>query len=78
MSEKPDWVKKLESEPCECVSCGDCGGSGTMWLDMAGHVVTCMVDDTDSPESCDMCSNGTVEECERCAALNDYDRSIDY
>lgn len=72
---KPDWVIKLEAEPCHCVSCSWCGGSGTIYIDMAGHVVRSTVDDTDSPESCDECSGGIVETCDRCEALIDFDNN---
>jgi hypothetical protein len=75
---KPEWVIRLEAEPCECVSCGDCGGTGTVYYDIGGNYVgEHMHDDMDSPESCDMCSGGTVDECDRCILLNDYDREAE-
>lgn len=76
MSDKPEWVTKLESEPCRCVRCSDCGGSGTIYFDLRGHYVgKHMTDDMDDPEPCDMCSGGIVETCDPCDALDDYDRS---
>lgn len=73
-TEKPDWVKNLEAEPCRCVRCEACGGSGTVYYDIGGRYIgRSRIDDLCEPESCDMCSGGIVDECDRCVALNDYD-----
>lgn len=63
-----DSAKKLiEAEPCTCVSCGMCGGSGNIRFD-----------DPDSPfdelETCDECwGSGITEPCDRCQLLTDME-----
>jgi DnaJ-class molecular chaperone len=76
---KPEWIQKLEAEPCECVSCAECHGSGTIFVDLRGHYVGAgMRDDMDEPESCDGCrGSGIIEECDRCMTLDDYDRGVE-
>ena len=71
-SVKPQWVIDLEAEPCHCVACSFCKGSGTVYYDLSGHVRNFMMDDLDSPEPCDECGNGVVEQCDRCVMLDDY------
>ena len=69
----PEWVKKLEADPCTCERCDACRGSGTVyWLlgEFCGPNHPC--DDLAEPESCEECSNGVVELCDRCQALGDY------
>lgn len=61
---KPEWVIKLEAEPCECVRCPDCNGNGHVMSDW---------DDFIDIEPCGMCRGGIVEECDRCMDLCDYD-----
>lgn len=74
MSDKPDWVTTLEAEPCTCVRCTACNGSGTIYFDMRGRYIgRHMIDDLCETESCDMCSGGIVEPCDRCMALENYD-----
>jgi hypothetical protein len=74
MDDKPEWVKKLESEKCECVPCPECRGSGTVyWLlgEYCGAGHPC--DDLAEPESCEVCSNGILETCDRCTQLEEYE-----
>jgi hypothetical protein len=70
MGNTPEWVKQLEAEPCKCIRCPNCNGSGD--YDAWGHYV----DDMDDPEPCDMCRGGITEECDRCTALNDYEMDL--
>lgn len=35
---------QVNQEPCRCVSCGACGGSGNIWLDMR---ITMMIEGFD-------------------------------
>ncbi len=64
---------EIAARPCECVSCGDCRGTGTMWIpDRMGLGM-------DEPEQCDTCDGtGVTEVCDRCAdlyeAFHDDDR----
>ena len=74
MSDKPEWVAQLEGEPCACVRCTACNGSGTIYFDLRGRYVgKSRMDDLDDMEPCDMCKGGIAEECDRCLALEDYD-----
>jgi hypothetical protein len=64
---KPDWIVKLEAEPCRCERCSFCCGRGNI-----------RVDDHSQPEgwdleTCDQCSGGIVEVCDRCSMLEDWD-----
>ena len=62
---KPAWVAQLEAQPCECVSCESCNGSGSIWFDIM--------------EFCDSCGgSGTIEVCDRCAQLMDYEEDTRY
>ncbi len=75
---KPDWVIKLEEEPCQCVSCSLCGGTGTVWFSFGGkYLGRTRWDDLDEAESCDNCHNGTIETCSRCEQLEDWDRQCE-
>jgi hypothetical protein len=70
----PEWVKKLEAEPCTCEPCSSCNGRGTVyWLlgKYCGPNHPC--DDLADTEPCEECHGGVVELCDRCAALEDYD-----
>jgi hypothetical protein len=65
---------KVAVEPCACVRCGACGGSGTIWLDFRGRYLgNSRCDDLDEMEPCDECSGGIVEVCERCQLLEEMD-----
>ena len=72
---KPEWVAKLESEPCKCLRCSFCNGSGTIYFDISGdYIGSYQTDDLDNPEPCDECGNGIVETCDRCELLEQYER----
>jgi hypothetical protein len=76
MSEKPDYIKKLEQSECECVSCKVCKGTGNYYVDLKGKYISGPTDDLFDIETCDFCSNGIAETCERCAQLESYDFEI--
>ncbi len=61
-------LTKIAQEPCACVRCGDCGGTGSIWLDFAGRYLgNHRSDDLDDAEPCDNCGgSGIVEVCDRC------------
>jgi len=57
--------KKVEQEPCSCVRCDMCNGTGRIadrqsWSGL-------------DYEPCEDCSNGIVETCDRCQLLEDMD-----
>lgn len=56
----------LYAEPCQCVSCGDCGGSGKIWVEQFG---------IEEPERCDTCDgSGLTEVCQRCMDIEEIER----
>ena len=62
-----DARKRVAEEPCRCVRCSFCNGSGTM------RVETNTWPEYDL-ESCDICcGSGIVETCGRCELLEDMD-----
>ena len=74
MTEKPEWVKQIEAQPCMCVPCQECRGTGTVyWMfdEYCGPDHPC--DDLANPEPCPNCENGIIAMCERCADLEDYE-----
>jgi len=56
-------IRKVEAEPCTCVRCGDCNGSGKDWLDPHGHYLR---------KLCDACGgSGISKVCDRCQLLDE-------
>lgn len=72
-------MKKVAAEACHCVSCGECRGSGNIWLDFKGRYLgNSRCDDLDEMETCDGCGGrGIVERCDRCQLLEDMDHDDD-
>lgn len=71
-----DARAKVAAEPCCCVSCGDCGGSGNVWFSFGGkeYLGSHRCDDLDEMETCDTCGgSGITETCDRCQLLTDMD-----
>ena len=69
-----EYIKSLESEPCECVVCPYCKGSGNVWWLLGkyyGAHHPC--DDLAELESCENCDGGVTLMCSRCAELEYYD-----
>ena len=65
-----DRRKALLDQPCTCVSCADCNGSGQITVDTHGYP------DWDF-EPCYTCSGGIVEVCDRCVELEELEREDD-
>lgn len=68
-------MKKVSDEPCRCVNCHDCNGSGSIWLDFRGRYLgSSRCDDLDELEICESCGGcGIVETCSRCEMLEEMD-----
>lgn len=78
MSETRETIAKIDAEPCACVRCGDCGGSGSYYVDHRGHFLgQHRSDDMDDLEYCDGCGgSGIVEVCSRCELLRDLEYDL--
>jgi hypothetical protein len=63
------------SDRCECVSCGACGGSGTVWFDFRGRYLgNHRCDDLDDMDTCEECGgSGIVETCAYCQEMEERD-----
>lgn len=74
-----EQMKTVAAEPCRCVPCGDCGGTGNVWFDFRGRYLgNHRSDDLDDLEPCDSCGgSGITETCDRCQLLNDMDHEQD-
>jgi hypothetical protein len=69
-------IERLNKQPCECVVCADCGGSGNVRVDMRGHPIP-FGDDLADLEPCEECRSGIVETCERCLEIEELDEQIE-
>lgn len=66
---------------CTCVSCGECRGSGTVWLSFGStsygggrYLGAGRCDDLDEPATCEECGgSGITEMCDYCQDLRDTD-----
>ena len=57
----------LKKEPCKCVRCDFCRGSGRMTVESLGYP-------EDDLESCDEChGSGLSEVCERCQEMQEIE-----
>ena len=56
---------------CNCTSCPDCGGSGSVWRAWDGEYLgNHRCDDLDEMTSCDNCGGSGIESvCEECRFL---------
>lgn len=67
-------MKQVSDEPCTCVPCSECGGSGSVWFDFAERYLgNRRCDDLDNLEPCESCHSGIVEVCSRCELLEDLE-----
>ncbi len=69
---RPDWVKKLEAQPCECVMCKDCRGTGRTPFSFGGERLYGGTMGLYDLEYCEFCVGNVAEQCDRCAQLNDW------
>jgi DnaJ-class molecular chaperone len=66
-----DARSELLAQPCRCVSCPDCRGSGRTWFQTGGYP-------EEDVETCDYCSgSGITEQCDRCADLIEIEHDHD-
>ena len=69
MSKNHEYIKQLESQPCECIPCPSCI-NGDMWRTIDGQLHKHRCDDMGDTESCIMCDgSGLTEVCDRCREL---------
>lgn len=65
------------ARPCECVTCHECRGGGSVWYSFGGpgrgtYLGTHRWDDLDEIETCDVCGGyGITEKCDRCCELDE-------
>ena len=79
MTDKPDWVRKLESEECTCVICDMCDGRGEVYYSVDGiYRGPYHWSDMDDSETCDYCLGGISEPCDRCILLEEYEREEEW
>ena len=57
-------MKKVAAEPCHCIRCVMCSGTGRIRVDHWYEYDT---------EPCEDCTNGIVEFCDRCQLLEDME-----
>lgn len=56
---------ELNKQPCRCVRCGFCRGTGTIWVRTGFYP-------EDDSETCDECrGSGIAESCERCDLMDE-------
>ena len=66
--------RKISEEPCRCIVCDACGGTGSVWRAFDGtYLGNHRSDDMDELERCEECDHGIVEICARCEALCEFD-----
>ncbi len=60
-------IEKVQKEPCHCVRCGECRGSGNIEVRIPSY-------SSEDLETCDGCGgSGIVQTCDRCQLLRDMD-----
>ncbi len=60
----------MQREPCRCVLCSLCGGSGNLWVTLDGKHHLHRVDDLGELETCEECRGTGVEKiCDRCRMM---------
>ena len=72
----------VAKEPCTCVSCGECGGTGNVWrnYDHLGRDAGGGIYELSDLESCDACHGGIIiDVCDRCCLLEEmYEDAQEY
>ena len=62
-----DAQKRVAAEPCHCVRCDYCRGSGMFMVDTGSYP-------EENLESCEECGgSGLVQVCDRCQLLEEMD-----
>lgn len=58
---------------CSCIPCGECGGSGNVWLSFTGkYLGNHRCDDLDELETCAECHGSGIDEmCDECREKED-------
>lgn len=77
---KTDY-EAVAKNPCTCVTCGDCGGTGNVWrnYDDLGRHAGGGIDDLSKLEPCENCRSGIIEVCDRCRLLEEmYEDAQEY
>jgi hypothetical protein len=60
---------------CQCVLCGECMGSGSVWVSFSGdYLGSGRCDDLDTLETCETCEgSGITERCYECQEALDLE-----
>ena len=75
MNPAREMAEKIAAEPCKCVSCSSCGGTGSVWFTFDGkYLGNHRSDDLDELERCEECHAGIVELCARCETLAELEQ----
>jgi hypothetical protein len=66
-------TEKLTDERCTCITCPECGGTGSVWFSFCGkYLGNYRCDDLDELERCPECEGGgLVEMCDYCQSAKD-------
>lgn len=67
---------QLEAQPCACVMCQECHGTGEVYFSFEDgrYLKRSHWDDLDDVEVCEECGgSGVVETCDRCSELHELD-----
>lgn len=64
-------IAKVTKEPCSCVRCDTCSGLGRTCTVCRGSLVHY------DWESCEDCTNGIKQVCDRCTLLADLDYELE-
>jgi hypothetical protein len=75
-----DAIEELNKRPCMCVSCAECRGTGNVAVNYDGlgrFESYGAFDDSYDLETCDSCSGGIVEMCERCMEMEELEQALE-
>ena len=65
---------------CTCISCDECGGTGSIWVSMTGkYIGKYHCDDLDELETCYKCDgSGLFEMCDECREKEEEAREEEF
>ena len=68
------------SDKCQCVACGECGGTGNVWFTISGkYLGNHCCDDLDNLEVCEEChGSGLSEVCDFCRDQDEPEEASDW